>query len=202
MKKYIIITIFIVIMLLFLGFNSNIEKEEILTKNEIFDIIDNVEKVALCCMSSNGEIEITQDDKLDFMVRYIIENREKYIEYIKPCQIEYKVFNGTPYFNFGKVTSSFFIAELKKFFTNIDSNISSYKFFEDDFVELYLEPIDYIGYDNRNIESILYENGFEAVYVGYTKNIGNKMIYYKVRYDIEKDTSLVSNVTICNSTIN
>ena len=86
MKKKIIILIIV-----FLSFNMgtiffygkyNSNEKTMLTKNEIFDIIDNIEDIVITSISTDGQNFLSEENKLDATILYIVSNKTKYQEYI------------------------------------------------------------------------------------------------------------------------
>lgn len=200
-KKNLVIGIIFLFIILFSCNTVYSKIKDVLTKNQIFDIIDNVEKVALCCMPRDGIKELTEENKIDFLVRNIIENKDKYKDVIQPCESEYRTIYDTPYYNYGKVDAKFFKNEVLKFFTNLDFDISKYKFFNNGYIELYFEPIEYLGYDKKSVAKFEIHDNIADVYIDYTKVIADTEINVLVRYIVNKNLLTINNVIICNSTM-
>ena len=77
-KVMIIILIILIIIIAFFTTKKNIKATndmEILTKNSLFDIIDNIGEIAITCLSTDGNRFFSEEDKIDFTMLYIIKNR-------------------------------------------------------------------------------------------------------------------------------
>ena len=77
------------------------EKEELFLKNKIWQSIDQVDYILLDCMSCSGNDNLTEENKVDFIIRYIIENKNNYISDIDVQNREdYYTYQDTVYYNF------------------------------------------------------------------------------------------------------
>ncbi len=171
-------------------------------RNEIYEKIDEVDNILLDCMSNSGNISLTQENKMDFAVRYIIENKDLYKEKINiENKEDYYTYENTLYYNFGKVSQDFMIDVINTFFDDFQFNIQEYKFYNNGYIELNFEPIEHLWYDNKkvlNVEKV--ENKLYNVYMEYNRQINDYKNTFYVEYVLLYDTNIkISNVYIYNS---
>ena len=181
-------------------------KENQLTnlKDEIYKSIDSIDKIILDCMSCDGKTILTEENKLDFAVRYIIENKSEFIKDINIYNKEdYYTYEDTLYYNFGKVTEQFAINIINKFFYSFDFNIKNYKFYNNGYIELNFEPIEHLWYDSKkilNVEKI--NNKVYNVYMEYNREINGKIHTFNVKYIVNYDNDIkFENIHIYNSIV-
>ena len=100
-----VISIFIIIIFIIVTFTVNYSKKikasseiDVLTKNSIFDIIYNVDSIVINCISTDGDKHLSKTNKLDTTVIYIINNIEKFKDYIITCE-----YDGSEIRCFGKI---------------------------------------------------------------------------------------------------
>lgn len=202
MKKSIhyLVMFLLILMLLYYSCLHYTEKNT-LTKGKIWSIIDNIDGTLLGIMTKNGEKELSDESKIDYLIKYLIENKKRYsniIEYSDNTIIK----NDTIYYNFGKVKSSNFKYLLNDFFYNFGLEIENHHLFKNNYIELFYEPIDYISSDSSNISSYYIYKGKIYMYVNYYRNIGNVNNCFKVKYVLDKNTYKICNVVILNSQTN
>lgn len=186
--------------------NSSLKSENIDDiENEIYEKIDKTDSIILDCMSNSGNAFLTQEDKMDFAVRYIIENKDLYMDNINIERKEdYYTYEDTLYYNFGKVSQDFIIDIVNTFFCDFDLNIQDYKFYNNGYIELNFEPIEHLWYDNKkilNIEKV--ENKLYNVYMEYNRKLNDCENIFYVEYVLLYDSDIkIKNVYINNSIIN
>lgn len=184
-----------------LYFNKlNLQEKELLTKNSIFDMIDNVDNLILSCITKYGVKELSNENKIDFAVRYIIDNRDNYKENIILEEKEdYCLDDGTVCYSFGKVKSEFLAELLNKFFTEINFSIEDYKYFNKGFVNLCFEPMEYIRYDTKTILNVEKIDEKYIVYIQYTRSLAEFEDQFYVKYEFRNEANLkMEDVTIYN----
>ena len=199
MKKKIIILIIV-----FLSFNMgtiffygkyNSNEKTMLTKNEIFDIIDNIEDIVITSISTDGQGYLSEENKYDSIILYIVSNKSKFDEYIIKDENQRLDSENV---NMGKIDSKIFLKLAEETFSDINLPIYKYKYFEDDKVNLIIEPFNYTIFDRKNIlKQIEDRNGYKILveYVTIFDKIENS-IY--VEYEIDFDYK-IQNVIILSS---
>ena len=120
---------------------SNAKNIDILTKNTIFDIINNVEDVIITCISVDGKKNLDDNNKLDATLLYIIKHKSDFDNLDLSAE---KI-------TIGKINQKEFENELKNIFTNFRHNILEYKYYDNGFVDLVYEPCDYFTYDSKKL---------------------------------------------------
>ena len=87
MKKYISYIILFTLIII-LGYYSSLHyiESETLTKKQIWSIINNVDGTLLGIMTKNGEKELTDASKIEYTIKYIVHNKEKYIDDIQTIE--------------------------------------------------------------------------------------------------------------------
>ena len=79
MKKHIFyLTMSLSILILAFYSFLHFKEKSSLTKENVCSIINNIDGTILAVMAKNGEKELSNNSKLDFVVKYIIENKEKF----------------------------------------------------------------------------------------------------------------------------
>ena len=180
------------------------EKEELFLKNKIWQSIDQVDYILLDCMSCSENDNLTEENKVDFIIRYIIENKNNYISDIDVQNREdYYTYQDTVYYNFGKVTEKFIINMIDNFFNSFNYDMKNYKFYNNGNIELNFEPIEHLWYDNKkilNVEKI--NNKVYNVYMEYNREINGKFHTFNVKYIINYDNDIkFENIHIYNSIV-
>ena len=115
--KYISVLIIIsVVVASILYYNKcNLTKKQLLTKNAIFDIIEEVEDIVISCITKSGNKSLSEENKLDFIIRYIIDNRQRYSSnIIKEESNSY--YNKEENILYGKIKEDYFKEILDEFF--------------------------------------------------------------------------------------
>ena len=131
MKKIMIFLVGVVAMPFFIYYGNETynEREELFLKNKIWQSIDQVDYIFLDCMSCSGNDNLTEENKVDFIIRYILENKNNYISDIDVQNREdYYTYQDTVYYNFGKVTEKFIINMIDNFFYSFNYDMKNYKF--------------------------------------------------------------------------
>ena len=200
MKKKIIILIIV-----FLSFNMgtiffygkyNSNEKMMLTKNEIFDIIDNIEDIVITSISTDGQNFLSEENKLDATILYIVSNKTKYQEYIIS---DYNQDLSSEAISLGKIDYNVFSNIANELFGDIDYEISEYKYLEDNMINLKIEPFNYTYFDRKNILSQTEDiNGYNILleYITVFDNIENSIyVKYKLNFDCK-----VQSVIILSST--
>lgn len=203
MKKYVIASIFIIVILsIILYYNKcNATQKDLLTKNIIFDIIEDVENIVISCITKSGNKSMSEQDKLDFAVRYIIDNRQKYNSYIINEQIP-------TYYNkenivLGKVEIDFFNSILEKFFSDVNYSLENYKFYKEGFIELNSEPVENTCWDDKECIKMQEEENKYHIYIKYIKLFNDIKNEFYVEYIFDVNEQIkIDEVTIYNSTMN
>lgn len=180
------------------------EKEELFLKNKIWQSIDQVDYILLDCMSCSGNDNLTEENKVDFIIRYIIENKNNYISDIDVQNREdYYTYQDTVYYNFGKVTEKFIINMIDNFFNSFNYDMKNYKFYNNGNIELNFEPIEHLWYDNKkilNVEKI--NNKVYNVYMEYNREINDENHTFYVEYVIDCDNAIkFENISIYDSIV-
>ena len=200
MKKKIIILIIV-----FLSFNMgtiffygkyNSNEKTMLTKNEIFDIIDNIEDIVITSISTDGQNYLSEENKLDATILYILGNKSKYQEYISN---DYSQDLSSEIISFGKIDYKVFYSITKELFGTIDYPIYEYKYFDNGMINLKIEPFNYTYFDKKNVLSqIKDENSYSILieYITVFDNIENS-IYVKYKLDFDYK---IQSVIILSST--
>lgn len=198
-KVMIIILIILIIIIAFFTTKKNIKATndmEILTKNSLFDIIDNIGEIAITCLSTDGNRFFSEEDKIDFTMLYIIKNKEYYkeaIEFYEPdfdeCQ------------KIGKINKKYFYNIMENLFSNVDYNINNYKYYKNDYIELCFEPCNYSIFDKKEIvDCCLNDNGYEII-VRYKRNLNELKNKVYVKYDFDFNLKIKS-IAILSSILN
>lgn len=201
--KFILIIIIIILLAFMIFLNvvrNNIKATndiDILTKSSIFDIIDNVEEIAITCISTDGDMHLTEENKLDFTILYIIKNNQKYQNDINPSKLNIK----NEYSSIGKINDEMFLNIAEDFFYNINYEINDYKYYNDNYIELYFEPCNYFTYDKKEIVSNSINRDKYDVIVKYTRSLNEIKNKVYVKYEINFNMK-IQDITILSSMIN
>ena len=200
MKKfttYIIIAIFCVCIVTF--FVNYIIQKSMLTKNLLFDIISKVENIVIADISKDGNRTFTNENKIDFLIKYIIDNREKYKNNITLDNEDYYEYNNTPYYNFGRVDEKFIQNLSCLYFERIPIKyIKDSKFYTNGEVLLNYEPIEPFYYDEKNVLETKEDSKSYKVYIQYKRELNDIQNDIYVVYTFNKELK-IKNVTIYNS---
>lgn len=196
------IFIFIVIIFIVVTFTVTSSKKinaltqvDVLTKNSIFDIIYNIDNILISSISSDGEKYLSDENKLDTTLTYIINNMDEYKNYIIPCE-----YNGEEIRCFGKIKKDKFTEILLNIFDEIDCDISQYKYYNDGYIDLYFEPCDYFMCDKKNIISASLRGSSYNITVKYTRYLNDMENKLYVKYELNNSLK-IQNVTILSSII-
>lgn len=189
---------------IYYGHENYNEKEETYFESEIWQSIDRVDSILLDCMSCSGNYNLTEENKVDFIIRYIIDNKNNYTNDINiENKEDYYTYQDTLYYNFGKVTEDFIINMIYNFFYTFNYEIKNYKFYNNGYIELNFEPIEHLWYDNKkilNVEKV--DDKVYNVYVEYNREINEKNHTFYVEYIINYDDTIkFENIYIYNSIV-
>ena len=200
-KKFLIYIIVEVIVVCLFGYTKvNIEAGQRLTKNEIFDIIDNVEHVILDTIAKDGNRELSEENKVDFIIKNMIENRLEYKDEILPSESNTITIKGTPLYSFGRVDVKLFNEKLNEYFSEFDGNLELCKFYSNEYIELYYEYAEHFSYSNKEILNIKKCNDIYSIYIRYTREYDEITNDVYVRYDFNLgDKITIKNVKIYGS---
>ena len=183
--------------------NTNLKNENIVNiESNIYERIDSFDSILLDCMSNDGDVSLTEENKVDFAVRYIIDNKNIYKDSIDvQDKKDYYTYDDTLYYNFGKVSQEFINNIVNNFFSDFQINIQEYKFYNNGYIELNFEPIEHLWYDNKkilNIEKV--ENKLYNIYMEYSRVINDSENIFYVEYILTYDNDIkINNVNIYNS---
>lgn len=179
--------------------NSNIKATneiDILTKKSIFDIIDNIEDIVITCISTDGNKHISEENKMDVTVLYLIKNKEKYKEYIIPSDFE----NSDEKICIGKVESKVFIDLSKEIFEKIEYNVNEYKNFKDEFINLNFEPCSYSIFDKKDIVCLNRSKTGYRILIKYKRELNNVQNKVYIQYDFDLNLK-IQDITILSSIV-
>lgn len=193
---FVLTTCLIVIVLFFFIFNYYIKAAnttEILTKNNLFDIIDSIEDVVITCIATDGDRRISEENKLDSIVLYLIKYKEKYKDYIISNYDEESIVDKIDVFSFKYIVSSIF--------QNVAFKFDEYRNYNNDFIELNYEPCNYFIYDTKEVISNNVGNDGYDIIIKYERNLNTKKnkVYVKYQFDID---SKIQDITILSSIMN
>lgn len=200
MKKKIII-----LLLIFLSFNMgtiffyckyNSNEELMLTKKEIFDIIDNIEDIVITSISTDGQNYLSEENKLDATILYILGNKSKYQEYISN---DYSQDLSSEIISFGKIDYNVFSSITKELFETIDYPIYEYKYFDNDMIDLKIEPFNYTYFDKKNVLSQTKDDNSYSILIEYITVFDDMENSIYVKYKLNFDYKIQS-VIILSST--
>lgn len=193
---YILVICLVTIVFLFFVFNyyiKSVNSAEILTKNDLFDIIDSIEDVVITCIATDGDRHISEENKLDSTVLYLIKYKEKYKDYIISDLSEEK--------SIDKIEVSLFEKITKNIFQDVNFSSNDYKNYKDNYIELNYEPCNYFIYDNKEvISNNIIKNSYEII-IKYERNLNSKKnkVYVKYKFNLN---SKIQDITILSSIIN
>ena len=200
--KYISVLIIIsVVVASILYYNKcNLTKKQLLTKNAIFDIIEEVEDIVISCITKSGNKSLSEENKLDFIIRYIIDNRQRYSSnIIKEESNSY--YNKEENILYGKIKEDYFKEILDEFFV-YNYSIKEYKFYKDGFIELKSEPCENINWDEKECIRIQEKGNVYYIYIKYIRKLNDIKNEFYVEYIFNvSDKIKIENVTIYNSII-
>lgn len=197
-----IISIFIVIIFFIITFTVNYSKKikasseiDILTKNSIFDIIYNIDSIVINCISTDGDKYLSEDNKLDTTVIYIINNISEFNDHIISCE-----YDGSEIRYFGKIDLSNFKEIYLTIFNSIDYNIEEYKYYKDGYIELYFEPCNYPIWDKKEVMSLNFKDNKYNLIVKYTRSLNDIQNKMYVKYELDHNLK-IQNVSILSSIV-
>ena len=175
----VILATFIIGVIFSLNTVSKATNMDILTKNTIFDIINNVEDVIITCISTDGQKNLDSENKLDSTLLYIIKHKD-----------DYNIVDENPNLDLnsqmsiiGKVSLKDFENEFKNIFENFRHKISEYKYCDGKYITLV-----------RNMG-----NGYEVVYK-YVRKLNDVENTINVKY-VFNSRMKIKDVIILSSNI-
>lgn len=196
MKKYLIYILLIYIIIISIHYYNvcDLKAKELLTKKIIFDIIEDVEGIAISCITRSGNKLMSQNDKIDFVTRYIIENKELYNKYIV---LEDDVDNfESEEINFGKIKVEDFNLIYNSLFKD-ESNISG------EYLKLNFLPVENTSWENKEIIGVYKTGNKFIVEIKYTRKFIDRQNDFYVRYVFNLlDKIRISEIAIYDSTMN
>lgn len=200
-KLVYILYIINIILISILYYNKySITSKQLLTKNVIFGIIEDVESIVISCITKSGNKILSEENKLDFAVNYIIENNKKYEFNISKEKATY--YNKEENILFGKVDEKFFNSILDSLFLNVNYSISEYKFYKEGIIELRIEPSENICWDEKEYIKVLRKENKYYIYVKYKKILNGIRNEFFVEYIFDVNNKIrIDNITIYNSII-
>lgn len=176
---------------------SNAKNIDILTKNTIFDIINSVDDIIITCISTDGEKNLSDQNKLDATLLYIIKHKDDFD--IKESNLS-NLDLGQEKISIGKINQKEFENELKNIFTSFRHDISKYKYYDDGLINLVFEPCNYFTYDSKKLLYLLKkDNCYEVVY-RYTRSLSDVENNINVKY-VFNDRMKIKDVIILSSDI-
>lgn len=176
---------------------SNAKNIDILTKNTIFDIINNVEDVIITCISVDGEKNLDTENKLDATLLYIIKHKDDF------CVVDNNSSNldlNAEMITIGKINHKEFENELKNIFDKFRHNILDYKYYDGGDVNLVYEPCDYFTYDSKKLLYFRKKDNYYEIVYRYTRFLNNVENNINVKY-ILTDKMKIKDVIILSSDI-
>lgn len=201
-QKGIFIFIFIIMIFIIVTFTVTYSKKinaltqvDILTKNSIFDIIYNIDNILISSISSDGDKYLSDENKLDTTLTYIINNIEEYKDYIIPCE-----YNGEEIRCFGKIEVDKFNKICLSIFDKIDYDINQYKYYNDGYIDLYFEPCNYFIWDKKEVISSSLRGSSYNIILKYTRYLNDKENKVYVKYELDNSLK-IQNVIILSSII-
>ena len=176
---------------------SNAKNIDILTKNTIFDIINNVEDVIITCISADGKKNLDDNNKLDATLLYIIKYKSDFdIVENNHSNLDLNAEKIT----IGKINQKEFENELKNIFTNFRHNILEYKYYDNGFVDLVYEPCDYFTYDSKKLLYATKKDNYYEIVYRYTRYLNNVENNINVKYVLNEKMK-IKDVIILSSDI-
>ena len=151
---------------------------------------------SITSISTDGQNFLSEENKLDATILYIVSNKTKYQEYIIS---DYNQDLSSEAISLGKIDYNVFSNIANELFGDIDYEISEYKYLEDNMINLKIEPFNYTYFDRKNILSQTEDiNGYNILleYITVFDNIENSIyVKYKLNFDCK-----VQSVIILSST--
>ncbi len=195
-RKKIFIALIMVFVISFISIGVYSNTKKILTKKQLFDNIGSIEKIIISCMTREGKNSLDDELKIDFTIKYIIENKDKYSSIIKTTDKLSFNENFTEYYVFGKVHKE----DLKKvclsFFCTLECNVEEYKYYDDDYIYLVYMPCDNPSLD---LKEVIYHNK-NSVTIKYSRCIEDINNSFLVDY-IYNENGKIEDIIIYNSKI-
>lgn len=198
-----IIYIISIIYIIILYYNKYIiAQEQLLTKNLIFDIIEDIEDIVISCITKSGNKSMSEENKIDFAINYIIVNRKKYsTEILKEKNNTYDAEEENIFH--GRISKRFLDKVIDEFFYSCNYPIEEYKFYKDGVLELRTEPSENICWDRKEFIEIQIEEDICCANIKYTRILNNIINDFYVEYVFDISNNIkIKNVTIYNSIMN
>lgn len=197
--KHILVTLLVIVLTISFSYFKYIKASneiDILTKNSIFDIINSIEDIVITCISTDGNIHITEENKFDITSLYIIKNKQMYKDAIQNVEQDLNSENIIV----GKIDFNVFENIVNDLFSKVEYSILDYKHYDENMVNLVVEPCNYSLFDKEDVISLtLCENGYKAIcrYKRELNNTNNK-VYIKYEFDFDlkiQDITILSSIT-------
>jgi hypothetical protein len=191
----ILIVIIIILVITYIVVNKLYESNQnnILTKNFIFDIIDNVDDIIINCISTDGEKYLSEENKLDSTVLYIVKNNEKFNNYII-------LSDESENTCVGKINFQKFIETSNQIFELNENDCTNYKYYDDGYINLNIEPSNYVLFDEKELVSIKEEEKLYNVIIKYKRCLNDVQNNVNIEYKLGKDFK-IQEVNILSSTM-
>ena len=180
-KKIIYVTLIIITIVTILGVGHYINASndnDILTKKSAFDIIDNIEEIVIACLSKDGNKHLSLKNKYDITSMYIVKNNIEDVIIQEAIPKDETV-------NIGKIETYKFVKKLEDIFIINDDEIKQYIDYDQEYIDLYLEPCSYSYFDKKDVISANMDNNECKIIVKYARKLDdvNNRVYIKYIFD-------------------
>ncbi len=194
-KKIIYVTLIIITIVTILGVGHYINASndnDILTKKSAFDIIDNIEEIVIACLSKDGNKHLSLKNKYDITSMYIVKNNIEDVIIQEAIPKDETV-------NIGKIETYKFVKKLEDIFIINDDEIKQYIDYDQEYIDLYLEPCSYSYFDKKDVISANMDNNECKIIVKYARKLDdvNNRVYIKYIFDSNlkiKDIIILSSI--------
>lgn len=194
-KKIIYVTLIIITIVTILGVGHYINASndnDILTKKSAFDIIDNIEEIIIACLSKDGNKHLSLKNKYDITSMYIVKNNIEDVIIQEAIPKDETV-------NIGKIETYKFVKKLEDIFIINDDEIKQYIDYDQEYIDLYLEPCSYSYFDKKDVISANIDNNECKIIVKYARKLDdvNNRVYIKYIFDSNlkiKDIIILSSI--------
>ena len=180
-KKIIYVTLIIITIVTILGVGHYINASndnDILTKKSAFDIIDNIEEIVIACLSKDGNKHLSLKNKYDITSMYIVKNNIEDVIIQEAIPKDETV-------NIGKIETYKFVKKLEDIFIINDDEIKQYIDYDQEYIDLYLEPCSYSYFDKKDVISANMDNNECKIIVKYARKLDdvNNRVYIKYIFE-------------------
>ncbi len=183
-KIKVIILIIIVMTMVIIG-NLHLytisKDSNLLTKNEDFGIINNIENIIMTCMSTNGEKTLSTKSKMDAITIYILNNREIYKDKLQYKEDKYYI-DAYEYINIYNL-----------FFDDEKLNLNNP-------VNLEYKDVNYFSFDNCMTLKTVKQNDLYNIYNKYERELNGVENDVYVKFILNREKK-IENVIIIESII-